>query len=95
MNEEIMRYVREERTRGTSEGNIRIALIARGWDYTVVEQAIIMSRSSAVGSIFNRTFFRFAFGFITILACAIALILIVGTMSDSKGGKPCIYHCDK
>lgn len=44
---------------------------------------------------FNRTFFRFAFGFISIIAVSITIILLVGASGDNHERKKiCIFECD-
>lgn len=44
---------------------------------------------------FNRTFFRFAFGFIGIIAVSIIIILFVGGSGDNHGSKKiCIFECN-
>ena len=40
MNEEIERYVRDERSRGVGEEDIRHALIAKGWEYKLIDDII-------------------------------------------------------
>ena len=77
------------------EESIRHALLAKGWDYKIVDDVLIKTRPSTFASLFNREFFRFAFGFVTIIAVAVGGILIVGTLSGPKGDKPCVYNCNK
>ena len=95
MNEEIERYVQEERSRGVGEESIRHALLAKGWDYKIIDDVIIKTRPSTFASLFNREFFRFAFGFITIISIAVGGILVVGALNGPKGEKPCVYNCGK
>lgn len=43
---------------------------------------------------FNRTFFRFALGFIGIIAISIIIIILAGvSRNDSEGKKICIFEC--
>ena len=82
VNKEVDRYVREERESGTPEEAIRHALLARGWEYHLIETALIKSRPSSVRSLFNPTFFRFALGFIVIIMISVAVILITGSLAN-------------
>lgn len=95
MNEEIERYVRTERARGVGEEGIRHALIAKGWEYKLVDDIIADTRPGPVSTLFTRSFFRFAFGFISVIVVAVGLILVVGTLSqggaDSTG---CVINCN-
>lgn len=95
INEEIARYVEEERSRGVGEDGIRHALIAKGWEYQLVEEVIVQTRITPNASLFTPTFFRFAFGFITVIVIAVGLILVVGSMSQKEGGVACIVNCGK
>lgn len=95
MNEEIERYVRDERSRGIGEDTIRHALIAKGWEYKVVEDILTETRPGPVTTLFTTNFFRFAFGFITVIVIAVGLILVVGSVSNKQGGSACIVNCGK
>ena len=94
MNEEIERYVREERSRGTGEEAIRHALIAKGWEYKLVDDIIFDTRPGPAESLFTRTFFRFAIGFIAVIVTAVGVILLVGSVSG-HAGSGCITNCNK
>lgn len=95
MNEEIERYVRAERLRGAGEESIRNALIAKGWEYKLVDDVIAKTRPGQVATLFTRSFFRFAFGFITVIIVAVGMILVAGSLSQSGGGDGagCILNC--
>lgn len=95
MNEEIERYVRSERSRGVEEGGIRHALIAKGWEVRVVDAIIADTRPSAATLLFNRSFFRFAFGFIMVISVAVGMILVIGVVSDGSTSiaSTCIGNC--
>lgn len=95
MNEEIERYVRDERSRGVGEEDIRHALIAKGWEYKLVDDIITETRPGPIASLFTRSFFRFAFGFISVIVTAVGLILVVGTLSQNGADRSgCIVNCD-
>ena len=83
MNKEVERYIAEERENGIHEETIRNALLAKGWEYQMVETALAASRPGPVTALFTREFFRFAFGFIAIIMVSVLAILITGAMSDS------------
>ncbi len=83
MNRELERYIREERESGTPEESIRHALLGKGWEYGEVEVSLSDSRPGPASTLFTRTFFRFAFGFILIIMASVALILITGAISNS------------
>ncbi len=93
MSRVIERYVRDERARGAGEDSIRHALIGKGWDPKVVDDALEETRPGSVGSLFTPTFFRFAFGFAAVIVMAVGLILMIGTISDSGKGSACIVNC--
>lgn len=96
MNEEIERYVRSERSRGADEASIRHALIAKGWEVQIVDYVIASTRPGPIASLFSRSFFRFTFGFITVITFAVGLILVIGVVSngDSSIAATCIGGCD-
>lgn len=81
MNKELERYIQEERESGTPEESIRHALLGKGWEYGEVEVSLIDSRPGPASTIFTRTFFRFAFGFIMIIMVSVGVILITGSIS--------------
>ena len=87
MNKELERYIREERERGTPEDTIRHALIGKGWEYSEVEVSLTESRPGPATTLFTRTFFRFAFGFIMIIMTSVAIILITGAWSNAGKGE--------
>ena len=84
MNRELERYIREERESGTSEESIRNALLGKGWEYGEVEVSLTESRPGPVNTLFTRSFFRFAFGFIMIIMTSVAVILIAGAWSGAQ-----------
>ena len=81
MNRELERYIREERESGTPEESIRNALLGKGWEYGEVEVSLTESRPGPATTLFTRSFFRFAFGFIMIIMTSVAVILITGAWS--------------
>lgn len=94
IDQEIERYVRDERSRGVGEESIRHALIAKGWEYKLVEDIIAETRPGPVATLFTRSFFRFAFGFIAVIVCAVGLILVVGTLSQNGADATgCVLNC--
>ncbi len=44
--------------------------------------------------LFNKTFFRFAFGFIGIILISIAIILAVNTFEQKRGDTSCLMNCN-
>jgi hypothetical protein len=94
INQEIERYVREERSRGVPEESIRHALLAKGWEYPLVEMILEETRPGDFASLFTHTFFRFAFGFIMVISLAVSVILVIGTLTQREGGSPCIVDCN-
>ncbi len=82
MNKELERYIREERENGTPEESIRHALLGKGWEYSEVEVSLSDSRPGPVNTLFTRSFFRFAFGFIVIIMASVALIIVTGAISN-------------
>ena len=96
MNQEIERYVRDERSRGVEEESIRHALIAKGWEYALVDEIITEIRPGPASTLFTRSFFRFAFGFITVIVLAVGMILVIGSLSQGEGdSSDCILNCGK
>ncbi len=94
IDQEIERYVRDERSREVGEDDIRHSLIAKGWDYKLVDDIIAETRPGPVSSLFTRSFFRFAFGFIAIIVVAVGVILVVGTISQGGVDKTgCVLNC--
>lgn len=81
MNRELERYIKEEREGGIPEETIRHALLGKGWEYAEVEVSLTESRPGPVNTLFTRSFFRFAFGFIMIIMTSVAVILIAGAWS--------------
>ncbi len=94
MNEEVQRYVEAERERGVAEESIRHALIAKKWDYKLVEDVLTLTRPGPAGTLFTRSFFHFAFGFITVISVAVGLILVIGTLSQEKSNSGCVANCE-
>jgi hypothetical protein len=94
MNEEIERYVREERSRGTDEDTIRHALLGKGWEASIVDTVLAETRPGDIATLFSRSFFRFAFGFVSVIVLAVGLILVVGAISQGKEGSACIANCE-
>ena len=48
--------------------------------------------------LFNKTFFKFAFGFIGIILLSVAVIIIVNTLGERRAGKTatiCLTDCAK
>ncbi len=43
--------------------------------------------------LFNKTFFRFAFGFVGIILFSIAIIFIVNAFAHGEGATPCMANC--
>ncbi len=89
MNEEIERYVREQRSGGVSEESIRHALIAKGWEIQIVDYVISETAPGTLATLFNRSFFRFTFGFISVITLAVAVILMIGVLT---GGGVSIHN---
>jgi hypothetical protein len=95
IDQEIERYVRDERSRDVGEDAIRHSLIAKGWDYKLVDDIIAETRPGPISSLFTRSFFRFAFGFIAVIVSAVGLILVVGSISQNGADKTgCVINCN-
>ncbi len=46
--------------------------------------------------LFNKTFFRFAFGFIGIILASVAIIVVANAMGAKQGGDTaCVGNCAK
>ena len=95
MNRELERYIKEERESGIPEETIRHALLGKGWEYAEVEVSLTDSRTGPVNTLFTRSFFRFAFGFIVIIMASVALILITGAISNSHAQESGIEETQK